>query len=85
MDGILDLDLEAGSEPCSSLDRYAVEQEVASCEKDTTVRNSSPCELLLMGEWIAMAMAEGLHPAVLELIESMDDPDKPGFPALVRS
>lgn len=43
------------------------------------------CRLLPMEDWIARARGEGLHPAVLELIESMDQPDKPGFPVLVKS
>jgi nucleoside-diphosphate-sugar epimerase len=48
-------------------------------------RARTSCEVLPMAEWTARARAEGLHPAVIELIEGMDGPDRPHFPSLVKS
>lgn len=75
MEGILDLrlDLEEG-------------QGEESCDKATTHIGAGPgCEVLAMAEWTARARAEGLHPAVLELVKSIDDPTKPEFPRLLKS
>jgi len=41
-------------------------------------------ELLSMSDWAARAVASGLHPAVGALIESMDDPDSPNYPRMLR-
>lgn len=48
-------------------------------------RPVAECEVLPMDEWTSRARAQGLHPAVVELIESMDGLDKPQFPHLVKS
>ncbi|KAI1114738.1 hypothetical protein F5Y14DRAFT_450818 [Nemania sp. NC0429] len=43
------------------------------------------CEVLPMGEWLTRATEAGLHPAVAMLIENMDTPGNPSFPALKKS
>ncbi|KAF4625319.1 hypothetical protein G7Y89_g12847 [Cudoniella acicularis] len=43
-----------------------------------------PFDLLPMGEWIAKAVADGLHPAVAVLVEMMDEPGGPDYPRLLK-
>ena len=47
--------------------------------------DASECAVLPMAEWIAKAVALGLHPAVAALIEGMDGANKPHFPRLIKS
>lgn len=46
--------------------------------------SAAGCEVLPMAEWISRARMKGLHPAVLELVESIDDPTKPQFLKLYK-
>ncbi|KAL1857502.1 Type I Iterative PKS [Diaporthe australafricana] len=78
MHQILHLDLES--------DRTENIQRLKEGEDSNTADHAtSKCEVLPMGEWAARARAQGLHPAVVELIEGMDGPDKPQFPSLIKS
>lgn len=78
MHEVLDLDLES-----SEVD------DIQGLKKGGDVgmqdRSTPECEVLPMDEWASRARAQGLHPAVVELIESMDGPDKPQFPSLMKS
>ncbi|ORY02745.1 putative polyketide synthase [Clohesyomyces aquaticus] len=40
--------------------------------------------VLPMGEWLAKAVAAGLHPAIATLIEMMDAPGAPDYPRILR-
>lgn len=44
-----------------------------------------PFGVMSMDDWIARAVADGLHPAVAALVEMMDDPDGPDYPRLLRN
>lgn len=44
-----------------------------------------PFGVMPMQDWIARAVADGLHPAVAALVEMMDDPDGPDYPRLVKT
>lgn len=44
-----------------------------------------PYTVLAWEQWLAKAMAAGLHPAVAALIETCDQPGGPSFPALLRT
>lgn len=78
MHEVLDLDLES-----SEVD------DIQGLKKGGNIgmqdRPTPECEVLPMDEWTSRARAEGLHPAVVELIESMDGPDNPQFPSLMKS
>ncbi|KAK2613401.1 hypothetical protein N8I77_000319 [Diaporthe amygdali] len=78
MHEVLDLDLESdGTDDIQGLRKG----EVNHAGDHLTPK----CEILPMDEWAARAKAQGLHPAVVELIEGMDGPDKPQFPNLIKS
>ena len=44
-----------------------------------------PFDILPVGEWMAKAVAAGLHPAVATLIEMMDTPGGPNYPKLLKA
>ena len=43
-----------------------------------------PFDVLPMDEWIAKAVADGVHPAVAALVEMMDEPGGPDYPRLLK-
>jgi nucleoside-diphosphate-sugar epimerase len=52
--------------------------------QDIGIEEGKTYTVLPMGEWLAKAVAAGLHPAIATLIEMIDAPGSPDYPRILR-